>query len=142
MSENHEASVGVGDGSGQLFVHGSYEAVKRVQAIILENERLRRLQAFNGLTPAEVERLAIFVEEMGEASRVVGKVLRHGYESSDPTGRDTGVNRTQLEKEVGDVFGAVEMMTSSGDLKGAAIDIFTVARRASVKKYLHHQPTN
>ena len=41
MSENHEASVGVGYGSGQLFVHGSYEAVKRVQAIILENERVK-----------------------------------------------------------------------------------------------------
>lgn len=38
----HEASIGVGDGRGNLFVHGAYEAIKRVQDIILENERLRR----------------------------------------------------------------------------------------------------
>lgn len=50
-----ECTIGVGDGSGNLYVHGSYEAVKRVQSLILdaqeraldlrylseENERLR-----------------------------------------------------------------------------------------------------
>ena len=35
-----ECTLGVGDGSGQLFVHGSYEAIKAVQAIILRAERL------------------------------------------------------------------------------------------------------
>lgn len=34
-------TLGVGDGTGSLFVHGSYEAIKRVQEIIFENERLR-----------------------------------------------------------------------------------------------------
>ena len=34
---------------------------------------------FNELSPAEVERLAILAEEMGEAIQVIGKVLRHGY---------------------------------------------------------------
>lgn len=34
--------VGVGDGTGNLFVHGSYDAVKRVQAMVLELEELRR----------------------------------------------------------------------------------------------------
>ena len=61
----YEAQVGVGDGSGQLFVYGSYDAVKRVQALILENERLRAARPFNGLSPAEVERLALLAEEMG-----------------------------------------------------------------------------
>lgn len=36
-----QCTIGVGDGTGSLFVHGSYEAIKRVQAIIHENERLR-----------------------------------------------------------------------------------------------------
>lgn len=39
-----QCSVGVGDGTGDLFVYGKYEAVKRVQAMILENEDFRREQ--------------------------------------------------------------------------------------------------
>ena len=38
---NPQATIGVGDGSDWLFVHGSHEAVKRVQSRILEAERLR-----------------------------------------------------------------------------------------------------
>jgi hypothetical protein len=33
-------SMGVGRGDGQLFVYGSYEAIKAVQAIVLERDRL------------------------------------------------------------------------------------------------------
>lgn len=33
--------IGVGDGTGQLFVYGSYNACKRVQNIILEWEKLK-----------------------------------------------------------------------------------------------------
>lgn len=40
-AQTTDCTVGVGDGSGNLFVHGSYEAVKRVQSMILELERLR-----------------------------------------------------------------------------------------------------
>lgn len=36
-------SVGVGNGSGNLFVHGSYESVKAVQTVILEHEELRQV---------------------------------------------------------------------------------------------------
>lgn len=48
-----EATIGVGDGSGQLFVHGSHEAVKRVQSIILEVERLQDVVA--RLSPSDEE---------------------------------------------------------------------------------------
>lgn len=48
-----EATIGVGDGPGQLFVHGSHEAVKRVQAVILEAEQLRAEVA--RLSPTEDE---------------------------------------------------------------------------------------
>lgn len=36
-----EATLGVGDGGGELFVHGSYEAIKRVQEMIFELGKLR-----------------------------------------------------------------------------------------------------
>lgn len=34
-------TIGVGEGSGQLFVHGDYDSIKVAQSIVLENERLR-----------------------------------------------------------------------------------------------------
>lgn len=35
-------SLGVGDGTGNLFVYGDYDSIKRVQALIFECEKLRR----------------------------------------------------------------------------------------------------
>lgn len=35
-------SIGVGDGTGSLFVHGDYDSIKRVQALIFECEKLRK----------------------------------------------------------------------------------------------------
>lgn len=40
LSSNTRLSLGVGDGDGNLFVHGDYDSIKRVQALIFENERL------------------------------------------------------------------------------------------------------
>lgn len=39
-----EVILGVGDGFGNLFVRGSWEAIQRVKALISENERLRALE--------------------------------------------------------------------------------------------------
>ena len=38
----HEATLGVGDGSGNLFVHGSYDSIKQCQALILSGEKAER----------------------------------------------------------------------------------------------------
>jgi hypothetical protein len=138
----YEAQVGVGDGSGQLFVYGSYDAVKRVQALILENERLRRLQPFNGLSPAEVERLALLAEEMGEAIQVVGKVLRHGYESHNPNDPERTTNRKLLMHELGDVRHSVDRMCDADDVSKQIIGVRARLKGQRVKQYLHHQPTN
>ena len=37
--------------------------------------------AFNKLSAAEAERLALLLEELGEAQQAIGKILRHGYEN-------------------------------------------------------------
>ena len=37
-----ELTLGVGDGNGNLFVHGDYDSIKRVQALIFECEKLRK----------------------------------------------------------------------------------------------------
>lgn len=91
------------------------------------------------LTKAEDERLSILVEEMGEALQVVGKIKRHGFESWDPTKTAKVTNRRLLEKELGDVKHAVDMLLRAKD-----VDADNVARRRGARPfkiwpYLHHQ---
>lgn len=97
---------------------------------------------FNELTDAEAERLAILAEECAEVIKCVGKILRHGYESYDPTGQVKGTNREQLEREIGDVHAIAGFMAGHGDTthKGTSeafnskLDKFHEGRA-----YLHHQ---
>lgn len=93
---------------------------------------------FNGLSPAEAERLALLLEEMGEAQQIIGKILRHGYDSCHPNGGPE--NRRLLEKEVGDVFASLDMLVESKDLDGGQIDGHRRAKHLKVRRYLHHQP--
>lgn len=93
---------------------------------------------FNGLSPAEAERLALLLEELGEAQQAIGKILRHGYESSHPAGGET--NRVALEREIGDVWCAIEMMFSAGDLNALSATAASELKALRVHHYLHHQP--
>jgi NTP pyrophosphatase (non-canonical NTP hydrolase) len=91
------------------------------------------------LTDAERERLAILSEELGEAQQAIGKILRHGYESYNPI-VDTGmVNRRELERELGDVAFAIEMLADAGDIGGKGILLRKAAKRVSIKQWLHFQ---
>ena len=38
----HQCTIGVGDGSGELFLHGDYASVKECQKKLLELEELRQ----------------------------------------------------------------------------------------------------
>ena len=99
----------------------------------------KRLAAhFNGLTPAEAERLALLLEEIGEAQQMIGKVLRHGYDSRHPDGGPT--NRRLLEKELGDVRHAMIRICAEGDLSKDNIHAAADQKAQSVALYLHHQP--
>jgi hypothetical protein len=70
----------------------------------------------NGLTDAEVERLAILSEELGEAQQCIGKILRHGYESYNPVVNTNLTNRRELEREIGDVQAAIDMLFAENDV--------------------------
>lgn len=106
----------------------------------------------SSLTPAELERLAYLMEQIGKAGQAIGKVLRHGYESYDPKKvRDllppepglgrviTGIesNRSVLEIELGNVLRAVTRMSEDGDLRDWRVKQF--ARRQFPTKYMYHQ---
>ena len=88
---------------------------------------------FNGLTPAEAERLAWLAEECAETIHAVGKILRHGYESRDPTVDGSPTNRVTLELELGDVRAATEWLASTGDIRKVT------HRESRTMRYMHHQ---
>lgn len=94
------------------------------------------MEHFNRLTPAEAERLALCAEEMGEAIQAIGKILRHGYESTHPDGGPT--NRQALEAELGDVRHSMIRLCDAGDLSKDMIHMHADLKATSVSRYLHH----
>lgn len=91
---------------------------------------------YNGLTPAEAERLAILLEELGEVQQVIGKILRHGYESYPPNEGPT--NRERLEQELGHVQFIINLMCLKDVLK-YHVNTSAKERSLSIIQWLHHQ---
>ena len=85
------------------------------------------------LKPAELERLALLMEECGEVVQSISKIMRHGYSSAGYT------NRADLEKEIGDVLAAVCLMAAGGDIDMEHVVAFKHKKLADVRQYLHHQ---
>ena len=97
---------------------------------------------FNRLTPAEAERLAMLSEECGEVVQIVGKILRHGYESHHPDSPDLS-NRDLLAKELADVHSVTDRMVFDGDMRIGQIESnYTPgcgSNWSEKKRYTHHQ---
>lgn len=92
----------------------------------------------NMLSPAHRERLILLMEECAEVQQVIGKILRHGYESYHPDTPEV-TNRMLLERELGDVGCALTMMMSSGDVDAFKITEAATSKTERVKQYLHFQ---
>lgn len=75
----------------------------------------------NGLSRSEIERLACYVEEMGECCQIIGKILRFGYESFNPYEESGETNRQKLERETGDLQYRITRMVEAGDLCAGSI---------------------
>ena len=93
---------------------------------------------FNQLTPAEAERLALLAEECGEVVQMVGKILRHGFDSYHPDRHDES-NRVLLAREIAHVQVAADMLFDA-DLSQAEFKVARDNKRERVRKYLHHNP--
>ena len=94
----------------------------------------------SGLSAAQIERLAVLGEELGEVQQRIGKVLRHGYSGVHPTNGHT--NLDELEIEVGDVLAAIELMYQRGDIDHDRIIEYRDAKLERLGKYLHHNQVN
>lgn len=96
------------------------------------------MSPFNSLNLSEAERLALLLEELGETQQIIGKILRHGYESYNPI-HPSGSNREMLEKELGDVLFAIELMKLNGDIDEDSISEASKNKSLKIRQYLHHQ---
>lgn len=97
------------------------------------------MEHFNKLTPAEAERLALLAEECGEVIQAIGKILRHGYESYHPNDVLKTSNRRLLERELGDIQAAYQLMHDAKDVSFENVEVRCAQKLLAVHQYLHHQ---
>ena len=93
-----------------------------------------------GLSDAQTERLALLAEECAEIGQAVGKTLRHGYGSRNPTVDNGPTNREDLEREIGDLLWAIDLMAHTGDISMLRARS-KQGRHERKCRYLHHQDT-
>lgn len=86
----------------------------------------------------QAERLALVTEESSEVGQAVAKVLRHGYESSDPTRQNGPTNRQHLAKELGQHLLAMRMLVASGDVSEADVMLAMKQKAETIHQWLHH----
>ena len=96
------------------------------------------MQHFNGLTPAEAERLAMLAEECAEVIQAAGKILRHGYGSYHPDHPQVP-NRALLGREVTDLLAVLHLMEDDFDI--VPFEDSAEAENAVLRKlrFAHHQ---
>lgn len=94
---------------------------------------------FNKLTPAEDERLALLIEECAEVIQAATKIQRHGYESHHSNNDPDYTNRLDLERELGDVRAAIDLMIRARDVRPVSINRATAMKTEKVQQFLHHQ---
>lgn len=97
-------------------------------------------EPFNGMTPAEAERLHLLMEECGEVIQAAAKVLRHGYEGFNPLLEVPIRNRDVLAAEMGDLWYAMHLVTvGTEDVDGLRCLIHSQIKAVNASRWLHHQ---
>ena len=94
------------------------------------------MEHFNRLSPAEDERLALLTEECGEVLQIIGKIQRHGYESSWPEGGPT--NRERLSRELGDLLFTIAFLQDQGDISSNILGEYVIRKAEKLNKWFHH----
>lgn len=92
------------------------------------------MENFNKLIPAQTERLAYLAEECGEVIQIVGKILRHGYDSYNPYDPNKESNKTLLETELNDILKAISRLKDNND-----IHILVELKAYKNNAHWHHQ---
>lgn len=91
---------------------------------------------------AEVERLALLMEECAEVQQRCAKILRHGYTSYNPDDLGAGDNRHQLTKELGDLLYTMMMAMGAGDVQEEVVAVSAYQASHAKMRYLHFQTSD
>lgn len=94
---------------------------------------------FNKLSPAELERLAIAAEECAESIQIIGKIVRHGYDSTHPDNEDGPDNRDMLQEELAHVMTAIGLMIEGGDIDREEMIAESAQKVIRMQSFCHHQ---
>jgi len=87
------------------------------------------------LSNSQRERLVLLIEECAEVQQAASKILRHGYDSfhpSKPKGRN---NKKELEKELGDLKSAIDLLQKDVNLQ--VVEIWRSKKPVKRQRYLH-----
>jgi hypothetical protein len=102
------------------------------------SDRPAQPHAFNGLSPAQAEVLALLSEECGEVIQEVGKILRHGLFSAHPD-NPLVLNWQRLARELGQVQAVVMLLKHEQVLLSESeMTTAVAAKLGKLPKTLHH----
>lgn len=99
-----------------------------------EQSYVPAVEAHNGLSFAQAERLAVLAEECGEVIQAVGKILRHGNFRSGKLAMGDRTNRQNLEREIGDLNAILRLMDASQDINQRNVDNYRNEKWAKYKE--------
>ena len=108
-----------------------------LHTIVAQKDAPAKQEHCNNLTPEEAERLAMLAEECGEVIQVIGKILRHGYESHHPDTPNVS-NRQLLNNELRDIATIQRVMERRGDIKDFSVNDL-VDNWDRKLRFTHHQ---
>lgn len=97
-------------------------------------------EAFNHLTLAQDELLSLLAEECAEVIQIVMKIQRHGLYSCHPDAPKSS-NKELLEKELGDVESAKELLRRIHVVNLEEVQEHKQWKLNNVGRWLHHYVT-
>lgn len=91
---------------------------------------------YPNLAPAELEALALLMEECAEVAAIIGKALRHGLDEHHPN--NSTPNRDLIAEEAGQVMASIDIACRLGVLDRGGVIRGETQKWRNVGAYLHH----
>lgn len=111
-----EGAPGEREWRDQIIATLRRENARLLRELAQAQEYVQRAREEPVLGQAAITRLALLVEELGEAQQAAAKVLQHGW-MWNHRGDMRWVARVALESEIGHVLAAVAALDEAGDLR-------------------------
>lgn len=89
------------------------EAASGPDALVIHMVAIGSDPHFNRLSPADAELLAMLIEEAAEVQQIATKILRHGFNSSDPSKSNPIPNSILLKSELTDFFAVFRFLVDA-----------------------------